>query len=118
VAAAAATLVKRRHLRLAQVPVVRYVRSVLDQLLGHGQHELVAADRGAVERGEALGCAEHAGAHGHPGRLAAALVHVELADVADLAAVGVDRGQTDQVVPLLLGGCHDILLADPVVVWG
>src|SRR4051794_35155936 len=62
-------------------------RGVLDLLLAVRHHDVVAAHLGRRQRHEAGPCTEQAGVHGGEGRLATAVVVVEIGDLADLVAV-------------------------------
>jgi hypothetical protein len=72
------------------------VRRALDLVLGVGQLEPVARERGAGDRDEGLAGAEEAGVDGHELRTTALVVEEDLTDLADLVPVAaVRRGSHD-----------------------
>jgi len=83
-------------LLLGEVAVLVDPRRVLDPVLGHVDHQLVALHTGGGQRHEALLGAEQAGAHRHPLRLTGRVVQVHLGDLADLLAAAIPDGAPRQ----------------------
>jgi len=89
------------------------VRSVLDLLLGHGQHnQLVAVETGFADRREALPGPEKAGLYKDPFGLPGLVIEVHLCDLADPVALGVDSGAADVLLSVLRDGHGCLLLPD------
>src|SRR3712207_6411461 len=68
--------------------VVVDARGALDLVLVVGHDDVVATCIGGLQRDEGLLRAEQAGLHGDPGRIAGAVVQVDLADAAELLPGG------------------------------
>jgi hypothetical protein len=88
-------------LLLGELAVGLDARGVPDLGLAHRHLDVLAGRLGAVQRNEGVLGPEEAGADQRPFGVAARVVIVDLADLADLLALGVDERSTSVVV----GGC-------------
>jgi hypothetical protein len=94
--------VQRRLVLLGELAVGLHLRRVLDLLLAVGRDDVVPVVLGVLERHERGLAAEHAGVDQRPLRPVGLGIEVDLLDLAELVAVGVDRGAA---APLDHFGC-------------
>jgi hypothetical protein len=84
--------VQRRLVLLRELAIGLHLRRFLDLLLAVGRDDVVPVVLGVLERHERGLATEHAGVDQRPLRPVGLSIEVDLLDLAELVAVGVDRG--------------------------